>query len=171
MGGARRHCHCNLNNKRGENIITVDSALFKFTVAKISNSDFYSKWASLRHLWRRIVIMVCKLTADPRSPYSKLIGYLFLCICVKLSDIFFTRRQWEVTTPLIFSATTTQVNWNRHNTRNALPWSCSNRPRKSVLEMVEEYRLFQFISVPPQHRLGRSLKVWSRSKIKINILI
>ena len=27
----------------GQNIITVDSALFKFTVAKISNSDFYSK--------------------------------------------------------------------------------------------------------------------------------
>ena len=40
MGGARRHCHCNLNNKRGENIITVDSALFKFNVAKISNSIF-----------------------------------------------------------------------------------------------------------------------------------
>ena len=29
-----------LNNKRGENIITVDSALFKFNVAKISNSIF-----------------------------------------------------------------------------------------------------------------------------------
>ena len=27
----------------GQNIITIDSALFKFTVAKISNSDFYSK--------------------------------------------------------------------------------------------------------------------------------
>ena len=27
----------------GQNIITVDSALFKFTVAKIRNSDFYSK--------------------------------------------------------------------------------------------------------------------------------
>ena len=40
MGGARHHCHCNLNNKRGENIITVDSALFKFNVAKISNSIF-----------------------------------------------------------------------------------------------------------------------------------
>jgi len=38
MGGAR--CHCNLNDKRGENIITVDSALFKFNVAKISNSIF-----------------------------------------------------------------------------------------------------------------------------------
>ena len=36
MGGARRHCHCNLNNKRGENIITVDSAHFKFNVDKIS---------------------------------------------------------------------------------------------------------------------------------------
>ena len=40
MGGARCHCHCNLKNKRGENIITVDSALFKFNVAKISNSIF-----------------------------------------------------------------------------------------------------------------------------------
>ena len=38
MGGARRHC--NLNNRRGENIITVDSALFKFNVAKIRNSIF-----------------------------------------------------------------------------------------------------------------------------------
>ena len=37
MGGARRHCHCKLNDKRGENIITVDSALYKLNVAKISN--------------------------------------------------------------------------------------------------------------------------------------
>ena len=44
------HQNKNLNNKRGENIITVGSALFKFNVAKISNSDFYSKSASIRHL-------------------------------------------------------------------------------------------------------------------------
>ena len=29
------------HSKRGENIITVDSALFKFNVAKIRNSIFY----------------------------------------------------------------------------------------------------------------------------------
>ena len=55
MGGARRHCRCNLNNKRGENIITVDSALFKFNVAKISNSIFYSKPVGIRHLGEKSV--------------------------------------------------------------------------------------------------------------------
>ena len=35
----------NLNNKRGGNIKTVASALFKFNVAKSSNSNFYSKSA------------------------------------------------------------------------------------------------------------------------------
>ena len=50
MGGARRHCHCNLNDKRSENIITVDSALFKFNVAKISTSIFESKPGNIRHL-------------------------------------------------------------------------------------------------------------------------
>ena len=44
------HQNKNLNNKRGENIITVGSALFKFNVAKISNLIFYSKSASIRHL-------------------------------------------------------------------------------------------------------------------------
>ena len=55
MGGARRHCHCNLNDKRGENIITVDSTLFKFNVAKISNSIFLSKPVSIRHLGEKSV--------------------------------------------------------------------------------------------------------------------